>query len=373
MVIFEGVTAGGGAAGSVVRDACAGGVAVGSGLLGAARIRELLAELGVRPTKQLGQNFVVDQNTVRKIVRTAGVAAGDLVLEVGPGLGSLTLGLLEAGARVLAVEIDGRFAARLPVTVCERLGSGVADRLRVLEGDAVRLSAVDVRRWLDSFGVGETEGVGEVAGAGRATGAGAGAGARVFLVANLPYNVAVPILVRVFEVIPDLAGAVVMVQAEVGRRIAASAGSREYAAASVKLSWRGGWSVAGLISRRAFWPVPGVDSVLVRYVPHAGGGVVFADGVDELLLREKTFAVATLAFRQRRKMLRQSLKGVFGDGQSLAGVFARAGVDPCLRAEQLGVAEFRGLAFAMLVAEGVLAGGGSAVGQGAAGQNGVGV
>src|SRR3954453_6078202 len=201
-------------------------------LLGAAEIRRLAAGLELAPTKRLGQNFVHDANTVRRIVRIAGVARDDVALEVGPGLGSLTLGLLEAGAQVLAVEIDARLARLLPATVAEAGGPEAAAGLEVLEGDALAVPLP--------------------------TGP-------AVLVANLPYNVAVPVLLRVLAEVPTVASGVVMVQAEVGERLAAPPGSKIYGAPSVKAAWYGGFALSGSVSRAVFWPVPNVDSVLVRF------------------------------------------------------------------------------------------------------------
>ncbi|HXR43408.1 MAG TPA: 16S rRNA (adenine(1518)-N(6)/adenine(1519)-N(6))-dimethyltransferase RsmA, partial [Pseudolysinimonas sp.] len=194
-----------------------------SPLLGPAEIRQLAAELDLQPTKRLGQNFVVDANTVRRIVTTAGVQPGDEVLEIGPGLGSLTLGLLDAGARVTAVEIDPRLAERLP-------GTAASDRLTVITEDAMKLGELPA--------------------------------APKRLVANLPYNVSVPVLLHLLPLLPSLETALVMVQAEVGQRLAAAPGSKVYGSPSVKAAWYGRWSAAGMVSRQVFWPVPNVDSIL---------------------------------------------------------------------------------------------------------------
>ncbi len=272
-----------------------------SGLLGPAEVRDLAESLGLRPTKRLGQNFVVDANTVRRIVRTAGVREGDDVLEVGPGLGSLTLGLLEAGARVTAVEIDARLAERLPVTVgLVRPGAP----LTVVAEDALRLDALP-----------------------------ASPGA---LVANLPYNVSVPVLLHVLRVFPSIARGLVMVQAEVGERIAAPPGSRVYGAPSAKAAWYGSWRVAGTVSRHVFWPVPRVDSVLVGFERRP------APGDDDE--RAATFALVDAAFRQRRKMLRQALAGELGDAAAASAVLERAGVAPTARGEQLAIEDFLAIA-----------------------------
>ncbi|WP_173924553.1 16S rRNA (adenine(1518)-N(6)/adenine(1519)-N(6))-dimethyltransferase RsmA [Agromyces sp. Marseille-P2726] len=267
-------------------------------LLGPAEIRDLAHLLDVTPTKKLGQNFVHDANTVRRIVQTAGVQPGETVLEIGPGLGSLTLGLLEAGASVVAVEIDGRLAEQLPHTVRvmqpgRTLSVVHADALRVTElpEDAVRL------------------------------------------VANLPYNVSVPVLLHLLEHFPSLRSGIVMVQAEVGHRLAAEPGSKVYGAPSVKAAWYGDWRTVGQVSRLVFWPVPNVDSVLVGFERGEEPGTE-----DE---RRATFALVDAAFQQRRKMLRQSLAGALG-GSSAAAATAleRAGIDPQSRGEQLRVQDF---------------------------------
>jgi 16S rRNA (adenine1518-N6/adenine1519-N6)-dimethyltransferase len=265
-------------------------------LLGAAEIRRLAAGLGLAPTKRLGQNFVHDANTVRRIVRIAGVAPGALALEVGPGLGSLTLGLLEAGADVLAVEIDGRLARLLPVTVTEQGGAATAARLEVVEGDALGVPLP--------------------------------AGPTV-LVANLPYNVAVPVLLRVLAEVPTIASGVVMVQAEVGERLAAPPGSKVYGAPSVKAAWYGDFALAGAVGRAVFWPVPNVDSVLVRF------GRGRSRGDEEL--RRSVFRVVDGAFQQRRKTLRQALSGVAGGTAAAETLLRAAGVDPGERGERLGI------------------------------------
>ena len=269
-------------------------------LLGAAEIRRLAADLDVTPTKKLGQNFVVDANTVRKIVQAARVSASDRVVEIGPGLGSLTLAILEAGASVVAVEIDHRLAARLPETTAAH---GVAeDRLTVIDADALQVRELP----------GEPE----------------------VLVANLPYNVSVPVLLHFLETFPFLRRGVVMVQAEVGERLAAPPGSKVYGAPSVKAAWYGPWRLAGTVSRQVFWPVPNVDSVLVGFERDA-----VPRGDEEL--RRRTFAIVDAAFQQRRKMLRQALAAVLGGSAAAASeALERAGVDPTLRGEQLSIDDF---------------------------------
>ncbi|GAB2550338.1 16S rRNA (adenine(1518)-N(6)/adenine(1519)-N(6))-dimethyltransferase RsmA [Leucobacter ruminantium] len=277
-----------------------------SGLLGPAEVRELAERLDVSPTKKLGQNFVIDPNTVRKIVRLAGVEVDDRVIEVGPGLGSLTLGILETGADVTAVEIDHRLAAELPATV-RAMQPGAERRFRVVRSDA-----------LDVTG----EMLGEPP---------------TVLVANLPYNVSVPILMHLLELIPGLERGLVMVQAEVGYRIAAAPGSKEYGAPSAKAAWYGEWRIAGNVSRRIFWPVPGVDSVLVGYERRD------APRGDEAE-RSLTFELVNAAFAQRRKMLRQSLQPVLGSTDEAVAVLREAGVEPTLRAEQLGIEQYLAIA-----------------------------
>jgi 16S rRNA (adenine1518-N6/adenine1519-N6)-dimethyltransferase len=275
-------------------------------LLGPAEIRDLAELLDVTPTKKLGQNFVIDANTVRRIVRVAEVAEGDIVVEVGPGLGSLTLGLLEAGARVVAVEIDRRLATQLPVTVGQ-LAPSAADRLTVVHQDA--LAVTDLPE------------------------------SPMRLVANLPYNVSVPVLLHFLETFPTLLSGVVMVQAEVGHRIAAGPGSKVYGAPSVKAAWYGDWRTAGNVSRQIFWPVPNVDSVLVAFDRRA-------EPRGDEALRRRTFALVDAAFQQRRKTLRQSLSVVFGDPSTAASALEAAGISPSLRGEQLQLDDFVRLAAA---------------------------
>lgn len=285
-----------------------------SGLLGPVEVRELAERLGVSPTKKLGQNFVIDRNTVRKIVRLAHVEAADSVIEVGPGLGSLTLGLTETGAHVLAVEIDGRLAQELPHTV-STMQPHSADRLRVVHSDALALTAEHI-----------------------------GSTTPDVLVANLPYNVSVPILMHLLELLPGLRRGLVMVQAEVGHRIAAAPGTKEYGSPSAKAAWYGDWRIAGTVSRRIFWPVPGVDSVLVGYEQRTS-----ALGTERE--RTLTFELINAAFAGRRKMLRQSLQLVLGPIETVIEVLTHAGIDPTLRAEQLGVTQFLAVARSALASE----------------------
>ncbi|MBS1907602.1 MAG: 16S rRNA (adenine(1518)-N(6)/adenine(1519)-N(6))-dimethyltransferase RsmA [Actinobacteria bacterium] len=272
-------------------------------LLGAADIRRLAAELDVTPTKKLGQNFVVDANTVRKIVQAAAVQPSERVVEIGPGLGSLTLAILETGASVTAVEIDHRLAARLPQTALDR---GVPDgALTVVDADAMRVTALP--------------------------------GEPTVLVANLPYNVSVPVLLHFLETFPYLRRGVVMVQAEVAERLAAKPGSKIYGTPSVKAAWYGPWKLSGTVSRQVFWPVPNVDSLLVGFHrdPEPRGSE------EE---RRRTFAIVDAAFNQRRKMLRQALSGVFGSSAEASAVLEAAGVAPTARGEDLTVDDYHRIA-----------------------------
>ena len=274
------------------------------GLLGPAQIRALAAEHGITPTKTLGQNFVIDANTVRRIVRVAEVGPEDVVLEVGPGLGSLTLALLPVVSRVLAVEIDPRLAAALPGTVAAQAPE-LAGRLDVVHADALRIAPSDLPAEPTA------------------------------LVANLPYNVAVPVLLHALETFPGIDRALVMVQAEVAERLAAPPGSRVYGVPSVKARWYAEVSRAGSVGAAVFWPAPRVESGLVllrRREPPAG--------VD----RAETFAVIDAAFAQRRKMLRAALAGWAGSGEKAVAALRAAGVDPTARGEALDVGDFARIA-----------------------------
>jgi 16S rRNA (adenine1518-N6/adenine1519-N6)-dimethyltransferase len=272
-------------------------------LLGPADVRVLAERLGLRPTKALGQNFVIDPGTVRRIVRTAGVGPGDVVVEVGPGLGSLTLGLLEAGATVVAVEIDPVLAGALPATVAERDPDGAA-RLTVRQGDAL--------------GVTELAPVPDA------------------LVANLPYNVAVPVLLTWLERFPSLRTGLVMVQAEVADRLVAPPGSRTYGIPSVKTAWDATATRAGAIGRSVFWPVPNVESALVR--------VVRRDPPPTTASRADVFTVIDAAFGQRRKTVRAALAGWAGSPAAAEAALVAAGIDPTARGETLGIADFARIA-----------------------------
>ncbi|MEU7791231.1 16S rRNA (adenine(1518)-N(6)/adenine(1519)-N(6))-dimethyltransferase RsmA [Amycolatopsis sp. NPDC049159] len=273
-------------------------------LLGPAEIRALAAELDVRPTKKLGQNFVHDPNTVRRIVELANVTEDDVVLEVGPGLGSLTLGLLATGARVVAVEIDPKLAARLPETVAER-GAEAAGRLTVVGADALRVKNADLP------------------------------GEPTALVANLPYNVAVPVVLHLLAEVPSLASGLVMVQTEVAERMAAGPGSRIYGVPSVKLAWYGPARKVAAVPRSVFWPVPNVDSALVAFERAATPASEDRDGL---------FSLVDAAFSQRRKTLRAALAGWAGSAERAGELLTAAGVDPKTRGEQLDVHAFARIA-----------------------------
>jgi 16S rRNA (adenine1518-N6/adenine1519-N6)-dimethyltransferase len=277
-------------------------------LLGPAEIRDLAELLGIQPTKKLGQNFVIDANTVRRIVRIAGVEAGTTVVEVGPGLGSLTLGILEAGARVVAVEIDRRLAAQLPVTVADLAPD--AD-LTVVTADALSVTSLDPSPSV--------------------------------LVANLPYNISVPVVLHFLEHFAGLQRGLVMVQAEVGQRIAAPPGSKIYGSPSAKAAWYGDFRLAGNVSRQVFWPVPNVDSILVGFERRDAPGTEAE--------RLATFALIDAAFQQRRKMLRQSLSVVLGDSGAASARLEAAGVAPTARGEELTVLDFLAIARAASVVE----------------------
>lgn len=275
-------------------------------LLGPVEVRALAAELGIRPTKRWGQNFVHDPNTVRRIVRAAALAADDVVLEVGPGLGSLTLALLPEVAAVHAVEIDPLLASRLPETVADR-APALQPRLTVLTADALRVRAADLAP-----------------------------PAPTALVANLPYNVAVPIVLHLLAQLPGIRRGLVMVQAEVAERLAATPGGRTYGVPSAKLAWFAAAHRAGPVPRTVFWPVPGVDSGLLafdRREPPPGD-------------RAAVFAVIDAAFAQRRKALRAALTGWAGSAPAAEAALRTAGVDPSARAETLSVTDFARIAVA---------------------------
>ncbi|MEV5575742.1 16S rRNA (adenine(1518)-N(6)/adenine(1519)-N(6))-dimethyltransferase RsmA [Spirillospora sp. NPDC052269] len=274
------------------------------GLLGPADIRELAGALGIRPTKTLGQNFVIDANTVRRIVRSAELAPDDVVVEVGPGLGSLTLALLPEVRRVVAVEIDAALARALPITVAAR-EPDLADRLEVVHRDALKIT--------------ELPGPEPTA-----------------LVANLPYNVAVPVVLHLLEKLPSLRRVLVMVQAEVADRMTAAPGGKIYGVPSVKLAWYGDARRAGPVGRAVFWPAPNVDSGLVAFTR--------TSPPETTASRKEVFAVVDAAFAQRRKTLRAALAGWAGSAPAAEEALRAAGVDPKTRGEQLDVAAFARIA-----------------------------
>ncbi|MQS39867.1 16S rRNA (adenine(1518)-N(6)/adenine(1519)-N(6))-dimethyltransferase RsmA, partial [Streptomyces katsurahamanus] len=272
-------------------------------LLGPADIRELAAALGVRPTKQRGQNFVIDANTVRRIVRTAGVREDDVVVEVGPGLGSLTLALLEAADQVVAVEIDDVLAAALPSTILARMPER-APRFSLVHSDAMQVTQLPAEP--------------------------------TALVANLPYNVAVPVLLHMLEHFPTIERTLVMVQAEVADRLAAAPGNKVYGVPSVKANWYAEVKRAGSIGRNVFWPAPNVDSGLVSLVRR--------DPPKTTATKKEVFAVVDAAFAQRRKTLRAALAGWAGSPAAAETALVAAGVSPQARGESLTVEEFARIA-----------------------------
>jgi len=294
-----------GASVAAVEDVAGGdGPGAGPRLLGPADIRRIAERLGIRPSKRLGQNFVTDAGTVRRIVALAGLRPDDVVLEVGPGFGSLTLPLLAAAARVIAIEVDPALAAELPRTVADR-APALAGRLEVVTADAARVR--------DLPGEPPTA-----------------------LVANLPYNVAVPVVLHLLATLPSLHRGLVMVQAEVADRMSAPPGSRTYGVPSVKLAWFADVRRAGPVPRTVFWPVPRVDSGLVAFTRR--------DPPSGSASREEVFAVVDAAFAQRRKTLRAALAPWAGSPAAAEQVLREAGVDPGLRGESLGVAEFARIA-----------------------------
>jgi 16S rRNA (adenine1518-N6/adenine1519-N6)-dimethyltransferase len=286
-------------------------------LLGPTEIRALAGRLGVQPSKRLGQNFVVDAGTVTRIAAMAGLRRDDVVLEVGPGFGSLTLPLLAAARQVIAVEIDPVLAAELPVTIAAR-APHLAERLSVVTGDAVRL----------------TELPGDPP---------------TMLVANLPYNVSVPVVLHLLTTVPSVRGGVVMVQAEVADRMCAPPGSRIYGVPSAKIAWFATARRAGSVGRAVFWPVPRVDSGLVEL---ARLGAEEAARVRGAAGQAETFAVIDAAFSQRRKTLRSALAAWAGGPRAAENLLRAAGVDPGLRGEALAVADFARIAAAARPAAG---------------------
>jgi 16S rRNA (adenine1518-N6/adenine1519-N6)-dimethyltransferase len=267
-------------------------------LLGAAQIRELAAELDLKPSKSLGQNFVIDSNVCTKIVRTAGVTSDDIALEIGPGLGSLTLAMLEVAKSVIAVEIDPRLAQQLPITVAQHFEH--PENLTVINKDALAVHELPVEPTV--------------------------------LVANLPYNVSVPVLLHLLEKFPTLRTGVVMVQAEVADRLAAKPGGKEYGIPSVKAAWWADVKNVGTVSRSIFWPAPNVDSKLVGFTRRETAGSEES--------REKVFTIIDAAFAQRRKMLRSALSSLYGSSSAAEAILIKAGIDPTLRGEALQIESF---------------------------------
>ncbi len=274
-----------------------------SSLLGATEIRELASLLNVTPTKKFGQNFVIDPNTVRRIVTAANLDSEDVVVEIGPGLGSLTLALLPNAAAVVAVEIDKVLADQLPATIAKH-APNLAKNLTVVCADAMTITDLPI--------------------------------APTKLVANLPYNVSVPVVLHFLETFPSLNEVLVMVQAEVAQRMAAAPGSKIYGVPSVKMAWYGQVTKAGTVGRNVFWPAPNVDSGLVRIVRHE----INLDAT----LRPKLFAIVDSAFGQRRKTLRTALGQVFGKPDEVERILNEANISPGLRGEQLSLADFIAIA-----------------------------
>ena len=265
-------------------------------LLGAVEIRALAEKMNLKPTKKLGQNFVVDANTCRKIVMLAEVNTSDIALEIGPGLGSLTLALLEQANQVVAVEIDDRLANQLPITASERGFN--KDKLITLNQDAMTISDLPIKPTV--------------------------------LVANLPYNISVPVLLNILEKFPSITRGVVMVQSEVADRLAAVANNKDYGSPTAKANWWANLKLAGMVSRSVFWPIPNVDSSLVRF-----------DRIKELgseSERLATFSVIDQAFAKRRKMLRSALSQLLG--ANAEQILISAGIDPTDRGEVLTVEQF---------------------------------
>ena len=267
-------------------------------LLGAAQIRELAAQLDLKPSKSLGQNFVIDSNVCTKIVRTAGVTQDDIALEIGPGLGSLTLAMLETAKSVIAVEIDPRLAQQLPITVAQHFEH--PENLTVINMDALAVNDLPVEPTV--------------------------------LVANLPYNVSVPVLLHLLEKFPSIRTGVVMVQAEVADRLAAKPGGKEYGIPSVKAAWWADVKNVGTVSRSIFWPAPNVDSKLVGFTRRETAGSEES--------RAKVFTIIDAAFAQRRKMLRSALSSLYGSSSAAEAILIKAGIDPTLRGEALQVESF---------------------------------
>jgi 16S rRNA (adenine1518-N6/adenine1519-N6)-dimethyltransferase len=276
-------------------------------LLGPAEVRALAARLDLRPTKQRGQNFVIDANTVRRIVADSRITSDDVVLEVGPGLGSLTLALLAVARRVVALEIDPVLAAALPATIADRAPDQAA-AFEVVLADALRVESIP-------------------------------GPAPTALVANLPYNVSVPVLLHLLALLPSLERGLVMVQAEVADRLAAVPGSKAYGVPSVKAAWYADVRRAGAIGRNVFWPAPNVDSGLVAWTRREPPATAAT--------REQVFAVIDAAFAHRRKALRPSLRDLAGSAEAAESALAKAGIDPMTRGEALRIDDFVRIAEAL--------------------------
>ncbi|MFJ6076904.1 16S rRNA (adenine(1518)-N(6)/adenine(1519)-N(6))-dimethyltransferase RsmA [Pseudarthrobacter sp. NPDC092419] len=272
-------------------------------LFGASDIRRLAEEIGVRPTKTLGQNFVIDGNTIRRIVAAADIGPGETVLEVGPGLGSLTLGLLDAAKAVVAVEIDPVLAAKLPATVSQ-WRPGTVDAFHLVHADAMKVTELPLEP--------------------------------TALVANLPYNVAVPVVLHLLQHFPTLRHGLVMVQDEVADRLAAGPGSKTYGVPSVKAAWYSDMRKAGVIGMNVFWPAPKIHSGLVAFTRREPPATTAT--------REQVFAVVDAAFAQRRKTLRAALAGWAGSAPEAERCLVAAGVDPTARGEVIDIAAFARIA-----------------------------
>ncbi|MDI3193440.1 16S rRNA (adenine(1518)-N(6)/adenine(1519)-N(6))-dimethyltransferase RsmA [Pseudarthrobacter sp. AL07] len=272
-------------------------------LFGASDIRRLADEIGIRPTKTLGQNFVIDGNTIRRIVSVANIGATETVLEVGPGLGSLTLGLLDAAQTVVAVEIDPVLAAKLPETV-KAWRPEAADSFHLVQADAMKVTSLPVMP--------------------------------TAIVANLPYNVAVPVVLHLLQHFPSLQHGLVMVQDEVADRLAAGPGSKTYGVPSVKAAWYSSMRKAGVIGMNVFWPAPKIQSGLVAFTRR--------EPPETTATREQVFAVIDAAFAQRRKTLRAALAGWAGGAPEAERCLVAAGVAPSARGEVLDIHAFARIA-----------------------------
>jgi 16S rRNA (adenine1518-N6/adenine1519-N6)-dimethyltransferase len=277
-------------------------------LLGALEIRAIADELELHPRKSLGQNFVIDSNVCQKIARLARVEIGDKVVEIGPGIGSLTLALLERGATVLAIEVDPRLAKKLPNTLTNHGG----EKFKVLTDDALTVKSLPI--------------------------------SANKLVANLPYNISVPVLLHFLESFPEIRSGIVMVQSEVAERLAAKPGNKDYGAPSAKAAWWAKVELSDSVSRKVFWPVPNVDSSLVAFQR--------VEPIDrDESLRKRTFRIIDLAFGKRRKMLRASLSELFGNSKTTEAALESIGIDPTLRGESLSISDFFAIARLLPIGE----------------------